>query len=328
MNALELLPAPPALHRGDGRPAVDGRYAGAIADLDTAVWDSRGLLSRRRWQRKGWLYLGTVTERHLVGLALVDAGWIATAFVYVYDRHRGDYREQKLALPFGFAEGFAPDWRGNWQLGRGGRQWQVRYESGGWTVAVDAGEIRCHLRVEDHGRGLTAISAPPGRPFHHTYKLAGLRASGTLSVGGETLAVAGRSNLDFSLGYPPRETLWNWASLDGLGDDGQPVAINLVAHFMNGLENAIWAGDTLGALPQAVFEVPPDRLAPWTIRTVDGALNLQFIPDGQRAESLRLGLMRSVFQQPFGRFEGLWYSQGRRRRLQGYGVVEHHLARW
>lgn len=328
MNMPELPPAPPALHRGGGRPVADGRYAGAIADLDTRAWDGRGPLSRRRWQRKGWLYVGTVSARQHCGFAIVDGGWFASAFVYLHDRASGQYVEEKITLPWGFAAGFAPDWRRDWQLKQGTRVWSVRRQADAWSLAVQGRRISLSLQVDDHGRGLSAVSALPGRPFHHTYKLAGLRCTGSARVAGRTLAIEGRSNLDFSLGYPPRETRWHWASLDGVTEAGRPVALNLVAHFMNGLENALWSEDQLIALPQAVFELPAERRSPWRIATVDGALDLRFFPEGQRAESLRLGLFSSVFQQPFGRFEGHWQQQERRERLSGYGVVEQHYARW
>lgn len=328
MTVNSLPAAPASLYRGAGRPAAEGRYAGAIDQLDTTFWDGQGVFSRRRWQRKGWVYLGTVTPQQICGVAVVDAGWIATAFAYLYDRDSGERVEEKIIVPWGFGDDFAPDWRGAWRLRQGPRSWSFSREGLGWTLAVRGKALSLDLRVDDHGRGLSALSTPPGRPFHHTYKLAGLAAAGEATLNGRAIKIDGRSNLDFSLGYPPRETRWNWASLDGVSAQGTPVALNLVAHFMNGLENAIWWGDSLEGLPQAVFEVPVDRLSPWRIRTADGGLDLRFIPEGQRAESLRLGFMASVFQQPFGRFEGEYRRDGQRILLSGQGVVEDHYARW
>lgn len=334
MTAACLPPAPLALCQPDGRAAADGRYAGPILDLDTRHWDGRGPFARRRWQRKTWVYFGLFSPRFSLGFAIVDAGYLATAFCYVYDRDSGRLVEEKLLLPFGFAGDFHGDWRQPWQLGLGDKRWSCRRDGDGWLLDCSGPQLTLSARVNDHGRGLTAVSRSPGRPFHHTYKLCALDADinlvlhNTDGAAGSHRFPAG-AMLDYTRGYPPRETLWNWASLDGQGEDGRRVALNLVAHFLNGNENALWLGDDLIPLAQTVFDyAPDDLLQPWRIRTLDGVVDLQFLPDGQRAENLRLGVLESVFSQPFGRFSGTVTTAEGPLRVQGTGVVEAHKARW
>ncbi|WP_428385406.1 DUF2804 domain-containing protein [Nevskia ramosa] len=325
-----LPPAPPALDAGVGRPAASGRYRGTIADLSTAAWDGdHGLLSRRRLQRKGWMYFSAVTERYSVGYAIVDAGLVATAFVYVYDREQRRLIEEKATLPLGFAANFAPDWRQPWQLAqrgkRGGKRWQITPSAEGWQVRFASPRLTVAMDVARSGDGLSAISSAPGRPFHHTWKLCAVPVALRLGIDGKTVDVDASGALDFTLGYPPRSSLWNWASLDGLTDDGRKFGVNVVAHFMNGLENALWLGDELIPLAQATFDYDPAQLmAPWRIRTVDGLVDVSFTPDGQRAEHLNALWLASRFAQPFGRFEG----RVGQARVSGFGVVEEHAALW
>lgn len=321
-----LLPAPPALDAGAGRPAAPGRYRGTIADLSTAAWDGDlGLLSRRRLQRKGWMYFSAVTARYSVGYAIVDAGLVATAFVYVYDREQRRLIEEKATLPLGFAANFAPDWRQPWQLAQRGKRWQITPNADGWQVRFDSPQMSVAMDVARGGEGLSAISSAPGRPFHHTWKLCALPVALRLGIDGKTIDVAASGALDFTLGYPPRSSLWNWASLDGVTDDGSKLGINVVAHFMNGLENALWLGGELIPLAQATFDYDAAQLmAPWRIRTEDGIVDVRFTPDGQRAEHLNALWLRSRFVQPFGRFEG----RVGQARVSGYGVVEEHAALW
>ncbi len=324
-----LKSAPEFLIDASGKACADGRYLGAIQNLNTCAFDGRGPFSKRRRQRKGWLYFGIFSPRFMIGLAVVDAGYAATGFIYVYDRARKQLTEEKTALAFGFEAGFAPDWRQAWNLKSGGRHWSFEYQNKGWDVRFSGKKIQLELRCEDHERGLTAVSRAPQRAFHHTYKLCAIPAQIALKLDGTDHRFSGRSSIDFSLGYPPRNTLWNWASLDGVTEDGESIGINLVAHFMNGLENAMWLQDRVQPLSQAVFHYDQNQLlSPWRITTEDGALNLLFTPEGRRCENLRLPLLRSVFSQPFGQFEGTVVRNGQTRRIEGFGVVEEHTALW
>ncbi len=325
------LPTAPAALLADGQSVVeDGIYAGAIADLSTTAWDGKGgPLSARRLRRKGWLYVGLYSPRYMMGFAVVDAGLVASAFIYVYDRETGALHEENCVKPLGFASGFAPDWRGAWALQSRGREWRVDYDGKAWRLSFNSAAMQMSAEVLDHQRGISVVSSAPGRPFHHTYKLGGLAARVTLAGTQIAAVVEARASLDFSLGYPPRQTTWNWASLDGVTDDGQPLSLNLVAHFLNGLENVLWLGDQVLPLAQAIFHyVPDDPLAPWSIRTVDGLVALTFTPDGQRREHLNVGVLKSHFNQPFGRFEGVCVTAQGRRAIHGYGVVEAHQATW
>lgn len=327
----DLPPAPPALVRVGSQPIADGVYAGAIDDLSTATWDgSCGLLSARRLQRKGWLYFGAFSPRYSIGLAVVDAGIAATAFIYLADRESGEMIEEKLLRPLGFAAAFVPDWRRPWRLAGSGREWCIGHDEGGWLVRFRGRRLQLDMRCGDDAPGLTAVSTAPGRPFHHTYKLAGTAARLSLTVDGAAIApFDARASVDFTLGYPPRLTLWNWASLDGTSEDGDAVAVNLVAHFMNGLENALWHDGAVQPLPQAAFDYDrANPLSPWRVRTIDGRVDVVFTPQGQRAENLRMGVMASVFTQPWGRFEGTLRTTRGTRRYSGYGVVEAHRALW
>ncbi|WP_293368323.1 DUF2804 domain-containing protein [Nevskia sp.] len=321
--AAPLASAPPALDAGNGRPAASGRYRGAIGDLSTAAWDGGG---RRRLQRKAWIYLSACTARYSVGYAIVDAGLIATAFVYVFDRETKKLVEEKATLPFGFASSFAPDWRRPWQLARAGKRWQVTPDAArGWQVRFESARLRLALDVERGGEGLTAISSAPGRPFHHTWKLCAVPSTLRFTLDGVAVDVPASSAIDFTLGYPPRSSLWNWASLDGAADDGRKLGLNLVAHFMNGLENGLWLDGELLPLAQASFAYDPANLmAAWRLRTEDGIVDIRFTPEGQRTEHLNALVLRSQFAQPFGRFEG-HVGQAR---VRGFGVVEEHRALW
>lgn len=329
-HEIALPDAPVSLDAGGGRPAPFGTYRGPVRNVSTSAWDgNRGLMSRRRRERKGWIYFGAFSERYMVGLATVDAGLVANGFCYVYDRENDLLVEEGITLPLGFARDFEPRMDGTWDLSSGRRTWHIAYHDDVWRVQFSGRRLNVQLHMNGPGLGLSAIASSIGRPFAHTYKVAALPAHIDVSIDGKSGSADGGGSLDFTLGYPPRRTLWNWASMHGHTTAGQRVGLNLVGQFMNGQENGLWLDGELIALPQATFEYDASSpMAPWRIRTLDGTIDLEFQAEGKRSQNLKVGVMASVFTQPFGRFDGFIRLRGQEIKVTGLGVVEEHDATW
>jgi hypothetical protein len=75
------------------------------------------------------------------------------------------------------------------------------------------------------------------------------------------------------------------------------------------------------------YQQPLDKNT-WRIRSVDGIVDLTFTPLGKRAENINAFIMKSLFIQPFGVFEGTIRINGTPQPVKGYGVVEEHYAKW
>ena len=325
-----------------------GRFDAPIADLSTTPGDgSGGLLSRRRLQRKGWLYGAVFSERWIVGCAIADAGLLGSAFVYVFDRQSRHMIEYNTLRPLAFAADFQPSPDGVWSFTQGKKSWRIEPLShhSGWLFQFNHADLNVSLELHDHHTSISALNNAPSassrgqatRPFHYTHKLTGAAAKLHLRMGSETHELTNaRGVFDFTLGYPPRATLWQWASWIGELDDGRRLSGNLVAQTMNGLENAVWISAADGtktdiiALPQAIFDdLPTDAAHTWHIRTADDRLRMQFTPEGARSECINLGVLASDFTQPFGSFRGIWRdNDGSEHALTGIGVVERHRAVW
>lgn len=325
---------------GIGRTTPAGRFDAPIADLSTRQWDGNGgLLSARRLQRKSWLYGAVFSERWLMGCAVIDAGLIGSAFIYVFDRETQQLIEQTALRPLAFDAGFIPTPEHNWAFNSGAKSWLIQplSASSGWRVQFNSRDWDAEFTLHDTGNRISALNNAPGRPFHYTEKLAGIPASARLRMGSSTHELnAARGVFDFTLGYPPRATLWQWASWVGQLDDGRSLSGNLVAQTMNGLENAVWLGSADGhntqiiAMPQAIFDdTPTDTAQTWRVHTADQRLSLQFTPEGARSEHINLGVLASDFTQPFGSVRGIWRDEdGSEHTLTGIGVVERHRALW
>ncbi len=322
-----LLPAPPSLPRPNGPRPSWGRFLGPVPDVDTSAWDR--LARRRRAERKSWTFVGAFSERFLVGVAVADAGYAGSAFAYVKDRLTGDFVERKALVPLAFPSDHQPSLATAWRLDRGRASWSMSPTAeGGTTAACHAAGLDVEVAARP-GPGVSVIAPAHGRPFNFTFKAAPLPARVTVRRAGTVVTTDALAVLDFSKGYPPRHAFWNWLAVTGRADDGRAFAANLVAEYNNGLENVAWLGDDVIPLAQAVFEYDArDVLAPWRVRTLDGALDLAFVPEGARRDRVRAGLLSHRFAQPFGRAEGTLHAGGRVVRVTGNGVVEEHESAW
>lgn len=321
---MKWQPTPASLN------AASGRFAGPIANVDTAHWDTSWW--RRRLQRKAWVYAGVHHAQYSIGFAMIDAGVAASAFVYVFERAHQRLHEYRLLRPFGFAAGFAPSAQTYWHLQQGGQQfdWHYQPDSHLYVAQYHGSRLSVCLSMHNNQRSISALNHPIGRPFHYTEKNIGLNTHLRLQLDGRQYDIHTEHGLfDFSLGYMPRHTQWQWASLSGVNTYGEPIGINAVAQYFNGLENTAWYRHTPQPLGQICFEYSTDVLKPWHIYAADGSVDVAFTPAGIRQENRNLGLWMSRFQQPFGHFTGRYTDpSGHTHHICGHGVVEQHCARW
>lgn len=296
-----------------------GLYQGAVANPSLAAWPSL-----RRSALKQWIYAGVFNADYFCGFAIADAGRVATAFAYVYEVATQTFIEKKITIPFGFGPKADFDLNSYWKLGN----FTIAAQGNTLTLNFNSPNFRVNIILENNtALGTTTITRAAYRPFNHTFKNQLMPAKVEAFVNGKALSFNGNiGSIDFSKGYPPRNTFWNWASMAGTFlDDNSPVGLNLVAEHNNGLENALWVNNQAIALPQAIFSYsPPTNKTPWGIKTMDGSVDLTFTPYGARTENINALIMLSKFTQPFGKFTGT--IQGRP--VEGYGVVEEHLAKW
>lgn len=308
--------------------ATYGTYQKRILDTNTNAWDgNKGWWSPRRWQRKAWIFFGAYTTDLVIGFAIIDAGYLAKAFCYVYQRHNDHYWEQEYARPFGFGKSFQGDLEEPWQLG----PYQMHQHQGTWQLSYACQNIQLQLTFTESTPGISAFCpSDKNRPFHYTYKNLLLPTQiyykNTDFEYQENHALG---SLDYSKGYPPRHTRWNWTSFMGQLEDGTPVGINAVHGFNQDLENALWVGDTIKCLGTMNYHCPNAPLEEaWQMQAQDKQLELRLIPDGLRQENINLGLLKSQFKQVFGSIKGQLYHQEQWQNIQGYGLMEDHEALW
>lgn len=310
-----------------GEKNIFGLYEGPIRDTTTNDWDTtKTLLSRRRAERKAWIFLGVFSRDLYAGVAIIDAGYLASAFSYVYIPSERYFVEDRQVFPLGMQTDFAATLGDTWRLGP-------------YEILPTEKNIVCNVRGKfdfsatftRKDNGLSTIAPSDHlRPFHFTYK------EMALQVEGEFISKRCRQKfdgevgvLDYSKGYPPRRTEWNWLSMVGKTESGRSLAVNLVDKFNEGIENAYWLDGKPHSMVGAHFHyIKPAEKSIWRITTKDNQFEARFRPFGARHENLNVGLVRSRFVQPYGIFDGQIQINGAMEKFSGYGVTEDHFALW
>lgn len=326
-----LVPDHPVI---DGAPAF-GRYAGRLARFGwQGLQHPRGALWRQL-HHKRWRYVGVADARCFIGVALVDLGWTATAFAYLFDREQG----RLLA-----------DWSQDALPGLGGLQLQM--DDALWTGRSAFRGLGAHLGLEARGETMRlrvalrdlrieaelqlAGMAPPllaigpidGGIAHATQKTSALAVRGFAEAGGRRFALdAAQASLDASDGLLARNTAWRWASAHA-----PTLGFNLQQGYFGTQENVLWLDGQPIGLGAAQFEFDAAQpLQPWRVRTDDGLLDLRFTPEGARGERRNLLIAASDYVQPVGRFDGLVRAAPDappREVVALAGVTEDHRSRW
>jgi hypothetical protein len=313
-------------HNGSLHPF--GRYEQIVEQPSTKLWDGNGgPISRRRLERKTWLFIGAVHEDVFIGFAIVDAGLLSKAFAYVYDLKKNELIEDGITIPLGFPNDFDPNLRSEWKL----KNFSIRSEGHKMLAAYEGKKFSLNIMVDLNDHGLNFICpSDANRPFHYTYKNVLLPSSAVLAYNGQIINFENlRASIDFSKGYPARKTFWNWTSFMGETEDGIPVGMNLVDGFNGNLENVIWLGDQRIYLGKIIYNYqPPLESSIWEVRSTDNLLKLEMNPKGARKENVNALVMKSKFTQVYGPMTGQIVIDGQLKKIKGSGVMEEHEALW
>lgn len=336
--AAALPVCPDALVDPQGAPRF-GAYSGRMRDtsLDRLAppWRREGW--RRLASEKRWHYACAATPELFVGAAIIQLGYLASGFLYVFDRGaRRLLAERSFLLPPQRVEldDLAAEARARLRRVRSRMTLEASAKAGRLVADLSGGVfVELWLR-EAPLPALTAVCPVVGGGVTMTQKTVCVPADGEVRVGRRAFRVEGAlAGLDYTHGLLGRETRWRWASASGTLPDGRRVGLNLVEGHNDGdvTENGLWIGEELIQPGHAHFELDEaDPLRPWRVRTDDGRVDLRFLPEGARREDLDVLLIASQYVQPMGVFEGtVRGADGGPIEVRGLpGVVERHRARW
>jgi Protein of unknown function (DUF2804) len=326
------LPAAPATPvDANGAPAF-GAYLGECADVSWARLDkpwARGPIWRLL-HAKRWHYVSIAGPRVVLAFAVVDVGYAANAFVYLFDRGTRALLADVsvLGLP-GFMAKVSPTAdagaRTTWSSGT--VKLMLERTAAGWTVMARAPNLEIDATLgAPTAPTLCAIARIERGVANCTHKMACLPVHGLARAGKLRFDLDGSTAaIDHTYGLLARDTTWRWVSA------ARPdLALNLSQGFNGSIENAVWHEGRLH--PVGAAEIVYDASSAtgaWRIRTLDGVVDLTFRPEGQRRQDKDLFIAKSRYVQPIGTFSGtIKLPDGEIAVADLVGVTEDHTARW
>ncbi len=348
----ELHAPPDSLIDAYGQPILGMFNAPCRSiDLDAVPLKAGGLGMPGAWSRfrlKEWQHFCLKLPRLFATVAVVHSKFLQVSWCHVVDLDDGtDFEHERKGV------------RKNTHVARELWDDETYYRDGSYhlqiTNALARGEHALRIQI-DRKRRLPAVEASlrvphdldaveplvvmlpvgPGRAMY-SHKVP-LPLEGKIVVGGrEHIADPADSYaiLDIHKAHYPRHTWWNWATCAGHDGQGRTIGMNLTRNINaqddRYNENALWVDGKLHLLGPARFEFNRgDLMAPWRITSTDGRADLTFTPQGERADNTRLGVVRSVFHQPYGTFSGTIRSDDGEEVAfdEIYGVCEDHDAVW
>lgn len=268
-----------------------------------------GTVSRlmKRLLFKQFNFIGILGPEITVGLAVVDMRYLTSGFFYIHDRATSHLIETKSIAPFSSGR-IAPD----------PSKIDAAYAFGGLDIQIQNNTVTARgkdmdLRVELDLRQtnpLRICTRAGYRGWAYTEKTTPVAVRGRIQCKGKTWDISSPESMalvDWSAGFMRRKTCWNWAASAATLPDGRSFGLNCASgvNETGFTENAFWLDHTLVKADTVNFVFDSrDLMKPWTVRSFDGKIDLEFHPDGQRGERTNAVFAATRFTQLTGFYQG------------------------
>jgi hypothetical protein len=329
---------------GERRQPRLGFFDQPVGPVEPADFDLRSPMgdvleaAERDAEFRQFQFLGAIADDIVVGCALTQSAYLQSGFAYVC--RMSDRQLVQLRLPVRDGDELAfsrdPD-HGTTELTSRGARVEMSADGPTKRLIVESDELQIDLSIDESGfetQRLCTRSGPTG--FSYAQKVAGVTAQGsvTSALGRVDLAdLDAGGHHDFTAGFLRPETWWHWACLSATTNDGRRVGLNVSCgtNETSYSENCFWVDGAIERVGGAVFDFDPDDWdRSWTIRSVDGTVDLRFRPaHGYHATGGREAVATN-FHQLFGVFDGTMRTeQGDTIEIDGLpGFSESQYLRW
>ncbi|WP_027478953.1 DUF2804 domain-containing protein [Gryllotalpicola ginsengisoli] len=294
---------------------------------------------------KEWVGFTLAHGELFSAMIMQDAKYLASSEFYVYDRewrtlheYAGSARGGSLALPADLLHGgacrFASDgYRIDYDFDTDAGCHRIRIDI---AASAKAPAVRGELLLDAAGASapLSVSARLGGGGTMYTHK-AVFPASGTLTVGGHEYRFDPQRDfaiLDEHRSELPYRSTWTWGTFAQRCADGSIAAANFCARPQpdgEEEESGLWLDGRAEPLSDVTFEpASDDPLAPIAVRSADGRLDVEFVPEGRKGVRQNFGVVAVRYHQLFGAYRGRIGAGEAARSIDGaHGVVERMLMR-
>ena len=301
------------------------------------------------WGRtKKWDYWAVLTDDVVVSVTVADIDYLGLVGVEWIDlvSHRSGGRTVTVPLARGVD---LPALAGTGRLTHHSRRLDLdvaylpdaTHLSASWTGA-DGTSGSLDVAVADPAAhdSLNVVIPWTDTRFQYTSKHQARPATGALAIGDRTVRLGGGTGeawgvFDAGRGRWPYRTTWNWAGGAGRTAGGAVVGLQFGGKWTDGTgftENGVIVDGRLIKIgADLIWEYEwSDPMAPWRVRSPDGALDVTLTVVHDRHARTGAGLVSTEVHQVFGHWNGVIPAHpGRSDRIDGVlGFAEESRSRW
>jgi len=296
----------------------------------------------KRIRKKRWQYFSFASEKHIIGMAVIDLKYACSFFIYDFDVETGELIEfEHNGVIINYAKLSSNSKTGITTYNS--KRFDVRIENhlnlGYHTISFDCvdkqgNRLNGNLIVYEAGEPLVNSREVLPKMIVYTHQNSMYRPEGRVVLNGKEIFFNPEtdfSTMDYTIGLHTYRTNWNWAAAGGYASDGTKVAINFAKDIGRGTNTVpvYWIDGVIYRVSNIIFYYP-DIDKKWIIKSPDGAIDLIFEPIGKRAADINLLVLRTKYTQPIGYFSGtLRDVHGKLYHIEKMiGVAEEHFAKW
>lgn len=290
---------------------------------------------KKKLAYKSFQYLGAISEKLILGVAIADLKFLNSAFVYIYDTKNKKiiYDNFKNLFSIGLSSTNLPE-TGSMKFTNGNTKIEMNKTSDSKILKLNSKKIKLDLVFDEKKIEPLRICTKAGvNSWVYVRKTAGSKVIGKIesnlgNFNAENLDMYGHN--DFSLGYMRKETFWNWSFFNSkLGKNIIGVNLSSSVNETEFSENSIWINGILSQLPQVVFQYDKlNLMKEWRVYSNDKSVDLKFVPEGIYKENVNAFILASNFNQLYGKYSGK-IKLGKEYKFSNiYGYAEDHYAKW
>lgn len=337
----------------DGRVTMFGAFKEPfrkvnLLDLDMRIGSFRMPRFVKNLRLKEWQHFGIISKDYYVGTVIFDAKFMGVSFFYVFSRKAGIFFEHSRTLIGGpilvsnnildgksyFRHvGYRLEFENHLSKGYHRINAKISAYRGKPKISADIRVLEDLFQVEPL---IVVNPISENRPMY-THK-AVCPVEGRIETGGETIELSPEHDfcaIDIQKTYYPYRTFWYWATFAFRDSKGRLIGMNacegLIEDDENFNENCSWVDGKINLLGAVRFSFEKGNvISPWRVTSLDGNMDLEFFPQGERKGRINLGIVMSDFHQPFGVFRGrLPGLSGEEIEVENaFGLCEYHVARF